>query len=825
MKKKLSKILGVGLALVLALALTVPVMANVTQPTVSIPSADDDISDTDVTYTITFQINDAIEEGDSIYVNFPDDTDISAVVDGDITVAVTSGISSNAGEVTEADEGLTTDVSDQVLTITLDEMGDDIGAFIGNLAWVQVEISGVDNPSEAGDYTLQVKTTDETAWIESAVYEISEPAVGGYVSVYNDSDVLLATYGGTDALGLCEDGGHFDSADYTIKVGPGTFLLTEPINVGGEGLTLISTDGAATTIIDADGYVGISITVADVTVDGFTIDDAVASIDIASTSADDVTIQNNVFTDTVQSAVRITDGAVTGATISGNTMEDGAIGIWIGGGNSDFTISDNTITESSSTGDGAIVFGSPAEVSDITVSGNTVSDNDGSGILFAPYGSPTYDNIVIEGNTISGNAGHGIEIRSGATITALVIFGNTIADNDDDGINLSSWDDSCLIAFNNITGNDDDGIDNVAGGVTTGIDATLNWWGTTDSDDIDAEFEDDSVGNHDWDPYLTAAVDAIFSGYHADANEDDIDGEDECGVLLVNVEAAATNEIADRLKVGKYLANPEAVVPGGSSDTPIAYYEVYVQLNDAALVSEPLTEISATLKLFASGIDGDTEAWVWSDATDEWAECSSYDYSEYGGYIYITLEDGTTPAIDELSGVSFALVTAPAPAPATFTLTAPEAGATVERLKNVAFTWASVTDAVSYELVLSANADLSSPKAEVTATGTAYTHPGPLTDDTPYYWQVTALDVDGDVEGKSDPATFTVKVPVEAEVVYTCAQCGLQFSSQALLESHIAQAHAPVVPTTPAYIWLIIGVGAVLVIAMIILIVRTRRVS
>jgi len=64
----------------------------------------------------------------------------------------------------------------------------------------------------------------------------------------------------------------------------------------------------------------------------------------------------------------------------------------------------------------------------------------------------------------------------------------------------------------------------------------------------------------------------------------------------------------------------------------------------------------------------------------------------------------------------------------------------------------------------------------------------------------------------------------EVVVVYTCPVDGLTFDTEAELQAHWNAVHAPVAPTTPAYIWVIIAVGALLVVAMLILIVRTRRV-
>ncbi|MBA7698548.1 hypothetical protein ES703_107226 [subsurface metagenome] len=160
--------------------------------------------------------------------------------------------------------------------------------------------------------------------------------------------------------------------------------------------------------------------------------------------------------------------------------------------------------------------------------------------------------------------------------------------------------------------------------------------------------------------------------------------------------------------------------------------------------------------------------------------------------------------------------------PEPFDLTAPEAGAST-LLTNVAFTWERVTDATSYELVLSGNADLSDPIAEETCAGTAYTYTGALTDATPYYWQVTALE-GTTVLAESDLGAFTALTPVEAVVPEVIVEAPEITVEAPPVPEIIVEVPAAEAPPTPGYIWVIIAVGAVLVIAVIVLIVRTRRV-
>jgi hypothetical protein len=144
-------------------------------------------------------------------------------------------------------------------------------------------------------------------------------------------------------------------------------------------------------------------------------------------------------------------------------------------------------------------------------------------------------------------------------------------------------------------------------------------------------------------------------------------------------------------------------------------------------------------------------------------------------------------------------------------LVTPGEGVTNIPLENIAFTWSPVGTATGYTFVLSANADLSSPIVpEKSLAVTAYTHAGPLDYSKPYYWQVKAMQ-DDKLISTSAVGTFTTMSKAIAP-------------PEPLPPVVIPAAPAPTY-ITPAWIWAIIGIGAVLIIAVIILIVRTRRIT
>jgi hypothetical protein len=140
-------------------------------------------------------------------------------------------------------------------------------------------------------------------------------------------------------------------------------------------------------------------------------------------------------------------------------------------------------------------------------------------------------------------------------------------------------------------------------------------------------------------------------------------------------------------------------------------------------------------------------------------------------------------------------------------LISPRIGETGLPVGGAAFSWTSVSDTSSYNFVLSKNADLSAPiLSKSLLTGTALAYAETLDYSTAYYWQVTALK-GTNVLSTSAIGTFTTMAePEEAPPPVV-----------------IPPAPQPPAPITPAFIWAIIGIGAVLIIVVIILIVRTRR--
>jgi hypothetical protein len=145
---------------------------------------------------------------------------------------------------------------------------------------------------------------------------------------------------------------------------------------------------------------------------------------------------------------------------------------------------------------------------------------------------------------------------------------------------------------------------------------------------------------------------------------------------------------------------------------------------------------------------------------------------------------------------------------------APRAGATGIAV-TPGFAWGAVPGATSYNIEVSTVptfATLVGTKQTTTIPAFAWTTPA-LTNNTTYYWRVIAVTA----TGTSDPV-ISVFTTVAAQVTTPPVTIPTQPVVTPTITVEIPE------ETTPAYIWAIIGIGALLVIVVIVLIVRTRRV-
>jgi hypothetical protein len=174
------------------------------------------------------------------------------------------------------------------------------------------------------------------------------------------------------------------------------------------------------------------------------------------------------------------------------------------------------------------------------------------------------------------------------------------------------------------------------------------------------------------------------------------------------------------------------------------------------------------------------------------------------------------------------------------------------------FTWSAVSTAVSYNFQLSADNTFTTlvDSASVSVTGYTYTGGG-LTYDTDYYWRVQAVAADGTKSEWSsapynsyypfssgapsvfhtmmDPAMYIdTDTTTVTSMTTTQTTTSIQFSvevpeyvltyTQPTVTNTITNQIVMPDDSTPAYIWAIVAIGALLTVAVIVLIIRTRRV-
>jgi len=750
-------------------------------------------------------------DGDTITVTFPEDTVLAATVTANADIAASKGwVGTSYEDAVLASTAWSYVADDRTLTYTMKE-----GDLIGTSAQVMINITaGITNPTTPDDYTLTVETSQEDAE-ESEPYTINPPEIlvpAGVVRVFNPSGIEFQPRTGDTAINDAIDNA---GDDWLIVIGEGRYPTAIPDTGAHAGLTIRGAAGADV-VIEAAMTVnsGVSATTeATFTLENVTIDGTLTlGADADSAVIDNCTFEGAgaIFILTGCDTPDITDcsfdvaALATGITCQGNgeaditgssfTLADTAIAINVAAGADGGTVDDCTFTGGS--GDGIILAGD-----------TTVTDCTFDGLDWALQ--ITGGTQVISGNTIQACEEAAIDVIAAVdvTITANIITGN----NEAVLLAVAANAANVQMMYNDILDNagDADGllIDNNVTGVD--LNCTNNWWGDPEGPGA-AAFSDDVLSA----PFLTASVgDTGVLGTNV-AVDTLWDERTTAGVTL-----RAAGGVMEIVGAAQYADNPGAAIDG----TALAFRDVCVIDTD-----NDVTEV--TIRLYLAGITADTEAYVWAAARGGWLECSNYTPNLFGGFVLITVTDATSPTLEDLEELPFALVE---PAPTTVlatvpTLLAPETGDDTVSLTPV-FAWKAVAGADGYYFELADNANFVVPLMKLSGDVgrlivTAYAYVPGLDYSTAYYWRVKA--VSGTIEAgdllESDwvSAVFITEAePVEpADVILEPADI--------IIEPPDVIVTVPAeTPITPAWIYVIIAVGAVLVIALLVLIVRTRRVA
>jgi len=154
------------------------------------------------------------------------------------------------------------------------------------------------------------------------------------------------------------------------------------------------------------------------------------------------------------------------------------------------------------------------------------------------------------------------------------------------------------------------------------------------------------------------------------------------------------------------------------------------------------------------------------------------------------------------------------------TVTSPAPGASGIALKPQ-FQWTAVGGASSYELELADNPFYANAQVKKPLNHTVWTWDEELEYNTTYYWRVRAVKTGSGI-------TTTYSNWVEGSFTTMGEPAGPAAPPVVIQQTPAPQINIPQAPApeyiTPAYIWAVIIIGALLVIALIVLIVRTRRI-
>ncbi|HEY32536.1 MAG TPA: hypothetical protein G4O10_05470 [Dehalococcoidia bacterium] len=814
MKKRISRILGVGLTLALVSSLlvsVVPAMA-VSIPQLTIPTAGDNVINTvNADYNVYFQTNKELTAGDVITITFPAGYGIAAPT---ASIAASEGWYTNPapppttlwggpfliGTGTWGNAG-------QAITYTLAA-----GEIIGELSNIRIEITaGVTNPSATGDYAVAVKTTQEPVAVSSNTVTLVTPTIPplpGVVTGYNSADQILYQNIGpgtiTAALGV--------AGVVKVTLDNGTYAET-PINIGA-GQTIISVNGksyvimtgtvnltAATSVLDAVTVTGAVNLNANATVKNCSVSGGGITFGAAATAAKSIG-------NTIAGAGLIVTGA---GSSTGDTFNVAALGTGITNG--------GTLTLSNATVVGASGTGLDNNAGTSTVTGSSFSNL--SIAITSDGGTVSVSTSTIDGCGTAGAAPTGaVQINGGvvlATANTITDGPNAIARVTALGTGVGSY-----FKFNTFTGN----AASFANGGAGTLDATNNWWGTTAGPAVA------STGLVLTNPWLiaelvnpTVAISAANTLVASAATSAAVSG------VAVTITPVAPSTGVTLIATGNYDGNPVTAEP--PADT-VRSFDVYIQGPAASMLSDTATIV------FSGVTDPNAQVYAYSDNQDMYVLCSNQRVDLFNGTVIVTVMGTgsgtvTVPNLGNLSGLEFVITEPGAPvlvAPTQASLV-PAFAAEGVTVDSPSFAWGAIAGADYYNFELAPylpGSDAFIPaflirQDIVNVSGIVI--PDTLDYSTTYAWRVRAGRGSGSVLDEFGPwvsSFFTTEAePEEAPPPVEIIQSEPPVINIPDWPDTIYQEQTPIIPDY--LLWVVVGVGAVLVIAVIVLIVRTRRVA
>jgi hypothetical protein len=607
--------------------------------------------------------------------------------------------------------------------------------------------------------------------------------------------------------------------DGTVEIGPGTYA-EEWVVANVSGQTIKGTGSPGTVIIQAFNLNSVIEVDADnITLDNLTLVTSmfVQSSELIDVGDGDVTITNCELTvgEDTDSAIAI-DGPSAKTVISNCTFDLTAKGAqygidnydgWTGG---EIEVTDSTFAVGKD--DTAIYTAYKSKISGVTIDGSSgmgiVTNGgtvtiDGASLmnlnqaLHLDAGTVTVKNSVIDG-------------CGSATTDAIMIYdadvnmyNNTIQNSNEKqyAISIDALAD-VEIHFNNILNN----VYNIEAGGTANC--SHNWWGSADGPALGSTSGLDLVVR----PYLGNSVSSAVVA---------IDRSSATGETTVGMDVAIITGNAHVIGIAKYGANPELTPPSimGTGGV-LGYYDLYVVGAPAGQIVQVKFYVSVTpyTKIYyAGGISG------------QWTEVKNSGVNLAAGFAYADIGGETGGlSVADLGGTVFAVVEDKTTAPPT--LGKPDVG-DYDVSTDPMFTWETVPQAIRYEIALSEDPTFTIIEWSYNVEQTFYKVDEPLRYDTTYYWRVRG--VLG--EPYQEMGQWVTPSTPWAVGIFTTEGEPPEPQEPIVVQPTKPEVNVEIPPTKitiepaeqaiPNYmLWIIIAVGAILIIALIVLIVRTRRV-
>ena len=860
MKSMLFKILGV--VAVIAMLSAALVVAPVSALSATSLTEGSTVISTATTYTIIFNIGTALVGGSTITVGFPTGTTFATTLTGDATILTSGGF---GGTGLTGTAGVVTPVVSNTTNLVLTIPGASTTTVIGSGAAVQVQFTSscIINPGTIGTYSVTVATSAETTAIVVGSFTTTlppTPVLPGVASVWNSAGIEISASNSLEtALGTIANftGGtiQLTSGTYTDSTGWQT-NTTSPLNVPaglGASFTILGMGtSTAPVIIEEPGswaLTGTTITVKNVTINetnglltvggtgsaatvtGCAFTGGVLTMAATGTGSSN-TVSNDTFTvasglNGLMFAVPTTVSGCTfnyASTTGTGIMADAAL-----------TASGDTFTgTSTATGVGISLTNPTASTTVTSTIGTSTFTGLTTALMIANGGTTAIANATFSGNTVtncgvtSGSAAIVVASTGGFTMTSNTVKGSLAAI-----ISVAANDNMVTVELNSFSGNTVAATD--AGNATSAaLNCTYNYWGGSANNPA-------SVTTAPLISYASPLGAAPgMSSYVTGAPVTSLASATTAGVNISNASGAT------ELGAVNFAANPVGVTLP-STVTVLGYFEV-----TGNATAGPTIDLYGTTK---SPVVSNTGIYFYNSAFGAWDQITSATVNTYAGYAEtIVGSTNDSPTLTEFNGgLLLALVNIPVVLPPVsqgITPLYPTNGATGVPTSGVTFTWPAVTSTagtVTYQFAIAqASANTSASEfAILDYSDNTSTNAEPSQEtfqySTVYWWEVRAITMNasGGVAATGPwsvqmfttmpmPATttstapaITVTVPVNT-ITVTQPITTVQSTVTSVV---ITQTTGTSSAAIPSYLlWVVIVVGAILVIAVIILIVRTRRI-